>query len=781
MREINKVLLLVPRYEKSRYRPVLQAGIGYLAEALCNNGIDYEYLDMGFSDANRKLPRLLKQFNPDFVGISMLTFRYRDHYKLARYIKDILPDTIIGAGGAHCSLFSSRIVEECPSIDVVFKGEGERALIDLCKKGNPSQIEGLIYSQEGKINDTGEAKVIFDLENIDFPRYRKLPLERYIQKEFNILPIVSSRGCPYKCIYCPVHLSMGYKFRKRSAKSIVNEIEYWYERGYHRFGISDDNFTFNEERVITMCDEIKKRKLSGLKLSCDNGIRADHVDYSLLKAMKEAGFWRIAYGVEAGSDKLLTGINKNLNIATVKKAIKDACDLDYTVRLFFLIGSPNERWRDFIDSVKLAKYYPIFDASFYNVIPYPNTELFNWIKENAHFLDSPENYLHYATGKINKPVFYTKEFTYIQRKRAFYYAKKVSLQITRQALKRKLKPMGLLGNLAARFYEPSLANMLLEWQFSRKFILMLSRRLIDKILEESVPFQSYMPPQIKECYAFSDKPRVSVIIPSLDGWRGGNVAKLIEDFSRQTYKDFEINIIKNTSPQGKAINLGAKKARGEILLIVDDDSRMGNPNVIENLVKVLDKHGHIGMVGASIQVPPDANWLQKRAGKEFPRFGMKVVDRLTESDMACHGCCAIPKRVFEEVGGERENILRGLDPDLRYRMRQKGYKIVLAPKSWVYHPLPATLGGLINTFFRNGMGSAYCLKYQPELIYDTDEVLELKAFQARVPFLLRILRFPVRVIKALFELKFLRVFAYLMYALGFYYGIIKYSLTKKKA
>jgi len=284
---------------------------------------------------------------------------------------------------------------------------------------------------------------------------------------------------------------------------------------------------------------------------------------------------------------------------------------------------------------------------------------------------------------------------------------------------------------------------------------------------------------VKDYYAFSNNISVSVIIPSLDGLRGGNVPKLIQDLEKQTFKDFELLVIKNTSPQGKAINMGADVAKGEILIIADDDARIDNPDVIGNLVEVLKVNKDVGMAGASILVSPDANWLQRRAGREFPRFGMKVVDRVTESDMACHGCCAIPKRVFEEVGGERENILRGLDPDLRFRLRQKGYKTVLAPNTWVYHPLPATLGKFIKTFFRNGMGSAYCYKYQPHLIYDTDEMLEMKSFNPRVPFLLRIFRFPARIIKAVIEFKFLRVLAYIVYGMGFYYGVLKYSLVGK--
>ncbi|MBU1727278.1 MAG: radical SAM protein [Candidatus Omnitrophica bacterium] len=773
MTKIKRVLLLVPRYEKSRYRPVLNAGIGYVAEALNKAGIDYKYLDMGFFDSQNKLQTLLKGYRPDLVGISMLTFRYKNHYELARHIKEISPDSMIAVGGAHSSLFGAKVLEGCSSIDIVFKGEGEGAFVDLCRGKGPQQIRGLVYREGNVLKDTGGPEAINVLDSLNFPTYQGFPLDDYIDKEFNILPIISSRGCPYKCSYCPVHQSMGRDFRMRSPKSIAQEIEYWHKRGYYRFSISDDNFTFDRMRVVKICEEINKRNLRGLKLSCDNGVRADRVDYDLLKLMKDSGFWRIAYGIEAGNDRVLSYIDKGLNLAVAEKAIKDACELGFTVRLFFLIGSPTETWKDFEDSLRLAKKYPVFDASFYNLIPYPGTELFGWIDKNGIFLDKPDNYLHYATGKINVPVFYTRDLSFNERKRAFDYSKKVSLSIARKALKRKLKPFGLMGSIAAHFYGLNFVNMLLDWPVSRKIIIRFSRKLIDMVLEEA-PVSLHMERPV-EYYAFSKAPRVSVIIPSLDGYRGGNVLKLVEDLKAQSYKDFEVNIIKNVSPQGKAINLGADKSKGEIFLILDDDSRVDNPHVIKNLVNVLDRDERIGMAGAPILVPPDANWLQKKAGEEFPRFGMKVVNRVTESDMACHGCCAIRREVFEEVGRERENILRGLDPDLRYRMRQKGYNTVLVPETWVYHPLPGSFAKLMKTFFRNGMGSAYCAKFQPGLVYDTDEIQEMKSFRARVPFIVRIFRFPIRIFRALIELKLLRFISYLVYAVGFYYGILRYS------
>ena len=163
----------------------------------------------------------------------------------------------------------------------------------------------------------------------------------------------------------------------------------------------------------------------------------------------------------------------------------------------------------------------------------------------------------------------------------------------------------------------------------------------------------------------SDGIDVSVVIPSSDGSRGGNVPLLLGDLRAQTFRDMELIVVVGVSPQGKAINQGAARAKGRILVVLDDDSRLCSTDVIASLVRVLDEHPDVGMVGASIVQPPGINRLQRMAASEFPRFSMPVVSTITDSDMPCHGCCAFRKPVFDEVGGERETIVRGLDPDLR--------------------------------------------------------------------------------------------------------------------
>lgn len=267
-------------------------------------------------------------------------------------------------------------------------------------------------------------------------------------------------------------------------------------------------------------------------------------------------------------------------------------------------------------------------------------------------------------------------------------------------------------------------------------------------------------------------PRVSVIIPSRDGYRGGCLPRLLESIETQTFREFEVIVIKGVFPQGKAINQGADQARGDILLVLDDDSRLADPAVFQTLVDVLDADPAIGMAGASIVVPPEASTFQRRAARQFPRFNTPVVDAVTDSDFACHGCCAFPMRVFNAVGRERADIIRGLDPDLRARLRAAGYRVVLAPHARIYHPLPDGWHPLLNVFFRNGFGSAYTRKFHPEQVYETHESLDMDSFRPRSTLLYRALRFPLRLVRALLQGRFMRFAAYSSYACGYLWGML---------
>ncbi len=429
----KKVLFVYPSYASTTFTmPVAPIGIGYLAEFLKQKGIDCQMVDMRLNHNFRDLRKKIYEFNPDLIAISLMTLMYKYHYKLIKLIKNEFPGLSIVAGGPHISTCKNKVLEECPEIDFAVMQDGEIPLFKLCLGEGIEDIPGLIYRRASQIISnpiTFESEP--ELDELPFPKYENFELSKY---GFGI-SIVSSRGCPYRCIYCTAALTRR-KFRARSAENVVDEIEYWHKLGFREFDFQEDNPTFEKDRILSFCDELERRNLRDLVIMCGNGVRADKVNKETLKRMREVGFKRLGFGVEAGNNKILKVLKKGETIEVIKKAIQDACDLGFFVSLFFIIGSPSETLEDVQDSIDIALAYPISHVNFFNLIPIPETELFKWVEKNNYFLLKPEVYLNCGSSiqMSCKPVFQTPYFTRKQRVRALKKCKAIERLIKRRTI-----------------------------------------------------------------------------------------------------------------------------------------------------------------------------------------------------------------------------------------------------------------------------------------------------------------------------------------------------------
>ncbi|MFC1570481.1 B12-binding domain-containing radical SAM protein [Candidatus Omnitrophota bacterium] len=429
----KRVLLIVPGYKKSHYEYAgLPAGVGYISEALDRAGIDQEIVDMRLGYSYGQLKKRIEEFKPDLIGASMMSFRHKDHYELLDKIKADFQDVDIAAGGPHLSTFRDKALKVCDSIDYGFTLEGEDAIIELCSgEKTLEDIKGLLYRKEGEIRYTGDRDFILDLDNKGFPKYRFFERDKYP----NFRSLVTSRGCPHSCIFCPVQLTIGKRLRVRSTESILGEIDYWYGQGVRVFNVVDDNFTFYKDRIMAICEGIKNRGYKDISFSCRNGVRADTVDREMLSAMKDIGFNYLAFGVESGSDRMLEVIKKGEKLEAIDSAVKEACDLGYMVTLFFIMGLPTETEEDVEKSLEFAMKYPVFDVRFYNPIPFPGTELYDWVEENGYFDESLGDYLNSFSHWINKPVFGTPELPIDSRKVLY---ERINDNIKKHTLKTKI-------------------------------------------------------------------------------------------------------------------------------------------------------------------------------------------------------------------------------------------------------------------------------------------------------------------------------------------------------
>ncbi len=463
----NNVLLINPHYGGS-YSATLATGLGYIAEVLKENGIEHDVLDLQLGYGEGHLRRKMTRCRPQLVGISAMTYRYQRIYQLAKAIKGWIPETQVVVGGPFVSTMREAVLRECPNIDFGVVMEGEGPIVKLCQGHDPQAIKGLIYRRNGDVVYTGDQPYSTDdIDSIPFPKYERFELHKYPTETISI---VSSRGCPYGCIYCPVQLCIGHHLRVRSYISVVDELEYWFKRGYRRFGFADDNFTFYSERVHQICEEIERRSLRGMTLILGNGMRADRVDEDLFRRMKNVGFQYIAFGVEAGNDRLLKTLKKEESIEQIEKTVEAACRLGIDVKLHFLVGTPGETLADVYDSVAFALKYPVADVFFNNLIPYPGTELFAWVSSEGLLLYPPEVYLNDFSPSSREPVFATPEFSLDDRKKAFEIVDATRRKIRRNYYERKLRKFRLLAKISATVFASDLVeNRLLLNRSFRKW------------------------------------------------------------------------------------------------------------------------------------------------------------------------------------------------------------------------------------------------------------------------------------------------------------------------
>jgi GT2 family glycosyltransferase len=266
-----------------------------------------------------------------------------------------------------------------------------------------------------------------------------------------------------------------------------------------------------------------------------------------------------------------------------------------------------------------------------------------------------------------------------------------------------------------------------------------------------------------------DNPVVSVIIPSLDGYRAGNVPKLIEDVRQQTIQEIEILIAQGFKPNSRARNEGAKKAHGQILIFIDDDVRLGHNKVIANLIAPFAQDTKIGLTGTYHFLGPEDSRFQKRCYHELFRYPQPSSE-LVESDWVGHICLAIPARLFKELGGENEAIYSGTDPELRSRIRQAGYRIVLVPNTWAYHPMPRDFRELVRMNFRAGTTSSRMAVEYPQLTYDIPAPGEQLVVKKRRALGYRIMRFAGQFLGAVISLQVIKIVSRLSYLAGYLYA-----------
>ncbi len=353
-------------------------GLAYIAAALEREGIEVKILDLVvFPYSRQLLESVLKDFAPHIVGSTAVTMTFDNAIGVIRDVKSIDPSITTVMGGPHVTFCAKETMSLFPELDFIVLGEGEETIAELAgavdKGGDVSGIEGIVFRGKSGIVDNGPGKSRIDVDSLPFPARNLLPLGRYRSLGMSV-SMTTSRGCPFKCIFCAGRKMVGAKVRYRNPQNVVDEMEYLAAFGFRQINIADDLFTSNENHCLKVCDEIIKR---GLKIKWTSFARVDTVSVKVLVRMREAGCHTVSFGIESGNREILKRIKKGITPEQVTDAVKMCNEAGVSPHASFILGLPGETPETLKETVEFGNMLKDMGVShgFHLLAPFPGTEV----------------------------------------------------------------------------------------------------------------------------------------------------------------------------------------------------------------------------------------------------------------------------------------------------------------------------------------------------------------------------------------------------------------------
>ena len=434
-----KVALVNPPLMKGSFRHqlYLPIGLAYLAAVLEEKGHQVKIIDCQALTINHeKLKSEISSFKPSIVGITSIAPLVRSALLSAAAAKEAVPDVAVVLGGPHATFMDEQIIAKEKAVDIVVRGEGEQTLVELTQNlSDPRElrnVKGITYRSSMQLVRTENRPFIQDLDKLPLPAYQHFSLEKYRLFGRRMLPVITSRGCPFQCAFCVASRMFGKSYRMRSPESVVDELE-WLKNihGAEAFTFYDDTLTFDKKRLFEICEGIKKRKIN---IPWDCQTRVDQVSREILAEMRGAGCQQVFFGVESGCQRVLDAVNKKTSIEQNEKAIKLAKQAGLFVTISLMIGYPGETPETLKQTVDLVQRAKPDDAYICVATPYPGTELRVLVEKNGWKMSSDWDLYDTMTPVFENPELPSEEIKKIRRE--FYDSFYSPAYILRQSLRR---------------------------------------------------------------------------------------------------------------------------------------------------------------------------------------------------------------------------------------------------------------------------------------------------------------------------------------------------------
>ena len=338
-----RLLLINPPYPvcESLTMPL---GLLYLAARLEKAGHQVTLEDIQLCRSPmRRVERTLLRLNPQVVGITSFSINLPIASKILKVVKRLCPDAVTVWGGPHVSFDDEAILRNHPWVDAVVRGEGEETLVEMVeqvKRGRRfDEVLGLTWRKpDGSFKRNPLRPFRENLDGLPRPAWHLLKLSQY--RAFGEgASLLTSRGCPHRCVFCVGRKMIGARGRFRTPMAVVDEMEALIKLGFRRIRVEDDLFTFRKERALAICQELDRR---GLSVRWRAYARVDTVDPELLAWMRKTGCERILFGAESGSPEILRRIRKGITPEQTRRAVKMTREAGIGVLASFVLGLPGE-------------------------------------------------------------------------------------------------------------------------------------------------------------------------------------------------------------------------------------------------------------------------------------------------------------------------------------------------------------------------------------------------------------------------------------------------------
>jgi anaerobic magnesium-protoporphyrin IX monomethyl ester cyclase len=372
-----RVLLINPFYPISE-TPSPPLGLAFLAAALEAAGVEVKILDLVVYPFDQAmLESLLKYFKPQMVGITAVTMTFDKAVNLIKEVKRINPEILTVMGGPHVTFCARKTLQDYPELDVIVLGEGEETVVELARVAAASldrqTVKGIAFRNGSQIGLTAPREFIRDLDTLPPPARHLVPLGRYRALGMPI-SLTTSRGCPFKCIFCIGRKMVGARVRYRNPLKVADELEYLSSLHFHQINIADDLFTANRKHCLAVCDEIIKRKL---RIKWTSFARVDTVSDEILQKMNAAGCSAVSFGIESANTEILKTIRKEITLPQVTAAVEMCNRAGIIPHASFILGLPGETPATIKETMEFGRSLQNKGLSygFHLLAPFPGTEV----------------------------------------------------------------------------------------------------------------------------------------------------------------------------------------------------------------------------------------------------------------------------------------------------------------------------------------------------------------------------------------------------------------------